>query len=446
MQESYREGGSVRTRTVEYFGAMEPAVAAQVQATRKQLGQADMTALVQSVREATTATTRAPEKPRETQEPPTAPEATPERYKRMTVNGRPQLVDTRTGELIEPQDKKVITTKNPTLRPFSESLKLPLKIEAHKLSRAALHGTHRKFGERLKAMQINPATMPDVVIKYGHPDGLKQHRNGSYVVTASRTPKRGHSLNKTRLWQNYRHALSRATIDAIESERPEAFAMLQSQLSDSHKEGRRLLFEHIAQTTSGVEHLGLSLQLLIWDKVPTAKGVNRAEDLGQLSRNTAKNWHSEAALILAEVHKNGWQGLIERTTKTTNKHKAGITKKRGQIDRLSSLEILAGKRRKILREIMATETKLKASQQLAERVRIVRDCLEPKPRQKLPWKIMNKLRRKIRRATGGEVPDDRVFATWDYETSSLVYNAKISGYHFIFDSSGNEIKRKRHKD
>ncbi len=180
MQESYREGGRVHTRTVEYLGAMEPAVAKQVQATRKQLGQADMAALVQSVREASTAATRAPENPTQPKEAQTPPEAAPEparRYKRMTVNGRPQLVDTKTGELIEPQEKEVITTKNakPTLRPFADSLKLPADIQTHRLNRTSLHATHRKFGERLKALEINPATMPDVVIKYGKVHYMTKH-------------------------------------------------------------------------------------------------------------------------------------------------------------------------------------------------------------------------------------------------------------------------------
>ena len=74
MQESYREGGSVRTRTVEYLGAIEPRVAQQVQATRKQLGAADMAALVKSVREASAAATRAPETPPEAETTPIAPE------------------------------------------------------------------------------------------------------------------------------------------------------------------------------------------------------------------------------------------------------------------------------------------------------------------------------------------------------------------------------------
>jgi len=386
MQESYREGGSVRTRTVEYLGAMEPAVAQQVQATRKQLGAADMAALVKSVREASAAAIRAPETPTEAETVPPAPERTTEppqpRYEGLTVNGKPQLVDMKTGELIEPQDKQVITTEtNPTLRPFTEALKLPAKIETHKLSRAALHGTHRKSGERLKRLKINPATMPDVVIKYGHPDGLKQRRDGSYIITTSRKPKRGHTLNKTALWRSYRQALSHATLDSIEAERPELFAQLQSQLSESHKAGKRLLFDYIAQTNSGALKIGLSLQLLLWDRMTPPKrqkgGIYAsAADLGQMSFDTVNDWRSEAALILAEAHKDGWQKLTDKTAKTVSKQKATITKKRPEIDGLSTLDKLAGKRRKLLRDILEAETKLKASQNLSARVTLIQKMLD----------------------------------------------------------------------
>lgn len=457
MQESYREGGRVHTRTVEYLGAMEPAVAKQVQDTRRQLGQADMAALVQSVREASTAAIRAPETPAQppaTQTPPETTKQAPEaRYQRLEVNGRPQLVDMQTGELIEPQDKKVITTENakPTLRPFADSLKLPPDLAAHKLSLAALHGTHRKFGNRLEAMRINPATMPDVVIRYGHTDGLKQDRKGAYIITANRAPKRGHGLNKTKLWQHTRQALSRATIDAIEAERPEVFAQLKSQLDTRHREGKRLLFQHIAQTTSGAQRLGLSLQLLIWDKIPQQTSTKTREkitpqDLGQMNFKTAKSWRDEAAVILAEAHKNGWQALAVKTQNTSRKHKAQITKKRNEIDQLSKLEILAGKRRKLVREILTLETAHRATEQLTKRVRLLRNALEPKPRPKLPWKTINAMRSKFRKATGENLPEREIYATKDRDTNAIVWNVKKSGWHFIYDQSGKEIERKRHKD
>ena len=223
LQESYREGGKVRTRTVQYLGAINPAVAQQVKDTRRQLGQVDMAALVQSVRKATeTATTpvqvhsvaeigRAssalPDSPTVTSEPP--------RMQRMDVNGQSAVVDTETGaivshdvdmntgRLIPLEDKPVITTRkqsNP-LRPFQYSLKLPDKLETYGVSLQALQATHQRYGQRLKDLQINPAVMPDVRIAYGHPDGLKRNRDGSYTVTTSRrTQNKRHPINNCLLY------------------------------------------------------------------------------------------------------------------------------------------------------------------------------------------------------------------------------------------------------
>ena len=225
--------------------------------------------------------------------------------------------------------------------------------------------------------------MPDVVIKYGHPDSLKHDRKGAYVVAASRNPKRTHSINKASLWKHYRQALSAATLDAIEGERPDLYATMQSALSDSHHEGKRLLFEHIHQTNSEVRAIGLSLQLLIWDKLPQPKhrrGASAADpaDVGQYDFSTVNDWRGEAVLMMAEAHKLGWNGMTEKLTKTERKHRSTITRKRNEIDKLSRLEILAGKRRRLLREIVATETKLSAARNLQSRAQILRRFMEPK--------------------------------------------------------------------
>ena len=393
MQESYREGGHVRTRTVEYLGAMEPAVAQQVQATRKQLGQADMAALVQSVRNASQAATRAPAPPIEVPPPSATDVHTSEppqpRYKHMVVNGTKAVVDTRTGAIVSHDvdmdtgqltpwpDIPVNTTKAaPTLRPFSNALKLPDNIEAHRLSRAAIHGTHRKAGARLKALGINPATMPDVTIRYGHPDSLKQNRDGSYTITASRNPKRRHTVNKTKLWQHYRQALSAATLDAIEGERPELYHQLETRLSRSHTAAKRLLFKAITHTPDSPARWMLSLHLALWDRLPSAT-TRKAEttDYGMASYATINDWRGEAAVILAEAHKLGWSGMTSKVTQTVSRHKAAITKKRREIDSLSHLDKLAGKRRRLLREIMAAETRLAAVQNLQLRTETLRDII-----------------------------------------------------------------------
>jgi len=371
LQESYREGGSVRTRTVEYLGAIEPAVAKQVQTTKKKLGEVDRAAVVQSARNATATITKAPKKPTEPVK----------RYERRKVNGRFEVVDMKTGEIIEQKDPQVITTqKEPKpLRSFSQALKMPNDLHRHKVSMAAINGTYEWFGARLKNHKINPSTMPDVVIKYRHPDSLKRNRKSQYVITTSRNPDRQHTINKTRLWNHYRQALSSATFDTIEQQDPELFLRLQSELSQHHQEGKRLLMEHYANATTGTARLGLSLQLYFWGKIPKPRRKSDYEtaafDLAQISPETVNDWQAEGALMLAEAHKNGWQGLREKTVKSERKHKAQITKKLNEINRLSRFDIIAGKRRKLLREIMATEAKLKAVQQLQARSQKLRELL-----------------------------------------------------------------------
>lgn len=389
VQESYREGGRIRTRTVEYLGAVDPAVAQQVRDTRGQLGRADMAALVKSVREASERASKPSEAqttPETGNKPQPTPEATTEpqnRYQRMTVNGRPQVVDRKTGELIEPApDKEVITTGHyeKPLRPFQDSLNLPTDLGDYGIGVTALKATHAKYGQQLKDQRINPAVMPDVKIAYGHPDGLKRNRDGSYTVTVSRrTQNKRHQINKTQLWKHYRQALASATLDAIADDQPALHHQLQTALDDSHKATTRALQTALAYTASPVQRLGLSLQLTIWQKVPRQlhrKGA--AQDVGQASFDTVGDWRGEAAFVLAEARrsKGGWPALEAEAKASQRKHKAAITRRRNQLDDMTKLQSLSarlsGKRRKIIREMMAAEAKLAASKQLSQRIAILR--------------------------------------------------------------------------
>lgn len=392
VQESYREGGTVRTRTLEYLGAIDPTVARQVSETRRQLGQADMASLVQSVREATGKAAKpseahtAPETGQTFPAPPSAPvkpSEPPQRIQRMKVNNRTQLVDTKTGELIEPTpDKPVITTGNETqpVRPFQQSLKLPAKLDEYGVGLTAIRATHARYGRDLKAHRINPAAMPDVKIAYGHPDSLKRNRDGSYTVTVSRrTQNKRHQVNKSKMWQHYRQALASATMDAIATDRPELHHQLQTALDDSHKETTRQLISALKHTSSPVQRLGLSLQLTVWNRIPKAlrqKGV--AQDFGQASFDTTGDWRKEAAHVIAEARrlKGGWGELETKTKASQRKLKSAITSRRNKLDDMTKLQSLSarlsGKRRKIIREIMVAEAKLKATDELAKRAAILK--------------------------------------------------------------------------
>lgn len=453
MQESFREGGKVRTRTVEYLGSIDPAVAQQYQATRSQLAGMEMDALVQAVRDSSAAAIRAPETPQVDPTPQSAAAPPQQRTKRMMINGRAQLVDMNTGELIKPQEKEVITTETkPTLRPFRDALKLPADMAKHRVDLKALVATHHRYGKRLKQLEINPATMPNVVIRYGHPDAVKRNRDGSYAVIVSRrTRKVRTTINGRRFWDHSRQAMSRAMLDAIETERPALFAELHHELDPSSRAAKRLLFDSIATAHTPSQRLVLSLQLILWNKIPhSVRGNAEAMDFGQMSFETVNDWRGEAALILAEAQKSGWAGVAEKFALTARKHKAMITRRKSDLAEMNALQRfsarLSGKRRKIIRDIMAAETKLRATEGLKSRAAFLQAKLDPPDIQK-PWQAINKTRSKLRRTTGENTPARERFATRDRQTDGVVWNVKSADdEHAIYDQAGNELKWKRHKD
>ena len=376
MQESYREGGSVKTRTVEYLGAIEAKVAQQYQATRKQLGAADMAALVQSVRDASTAATRASDAPPEAQttqqaRKPTTDDTPEQRYKRMTVNGRTQLVDTKTGELIEP-DNRVITTPPPPGVVFPKGFdKLPI-------GRGHLQSAHRRYREKLNKLGIDPATMPTVRFAYDHPERLKRHRDGSFTVYVSRNPKRRVPIRRDLLWQHYRQALAEGYLATIEAQHPELHHRLHVALSASHRAGKRLIFDALTHAKGKALGLKLSLQLLLWDSVPRPTRKADPTAYGVASFDTVNDWQGEAAIILASTaKKGGWEALAKDHENTIRAHKAMITRRRNDLAESGLLDKLSGKRAKILRELLEAETKLKATRNLKARAELLRRVLEP---------------------------------------------------------------------
>lgn len=358
MQESYREGGKVRTRTVEYLGAVEPAVARQVRATRRQLGQVDMAALVGAVRAAANGVTEisAPSNP------PVEPSPTS-----FGAESTPAVNEPITTE-------KEVNSKPAPARWFH----WPDNLSGYSVGETALRRTQARFAARLQAMGVNTDAMPKVEITYGHPDGLRRNRDGSYTITTSRrTQNKRHQLNKTKLWQHTRQAMSMAYLDALAEARPDLHHALQSELDASHQSTKRILITQLASAAGPVERFGLSLQLSLWHSVPQ-KLANRqsAEELGQASFTTLKDWRSEAAFVLAEVHKSGWHGMAARQSKASRKLKTAITKRRNEIDRMSMAQRLSarlsGKRRRLIREIMAEEKKLRALGQLRGRVSLLK--------------------------------------------------------------------------
>lgn len=358
MQESYREGGKVHTRTVEYLGAVDPSVADQLKATRKQLGRADMAALVASVG----AEAKGIAAGRDREILPGDDTAT-----------EPETPPNSTTEPLITTEKKATTTGQ-----LPRFFHRPDDLASYGVGEAALSKTQTRFSDRLEAMGVDPSAMPKVEIVYGHPDGMRRNRDGSYTITAARKPQnKRHQINKTKLWRHTRQATSMAYLDALVEAQPDVHHRLQSELEQSHRETKRLLVQSLAQASSPMEKLSLSLQLFIWHSVPQ-KLVKRktAEEFGQASFETLKDWRTEAAFVLAEAHKSGWQGMANRNKKARRKLRTAISRQRNEIDRMGMIERLSvrlsGKRRRIIREIIAKEKQMRGIDQLEHRQKVLK--------------------------------------------------------------------------
>ncbi len=262
---------------------------------------------------------------------------------------------------------------------YRNRLHFPADLSGFKVNHTAIERSHKRFAVALQQAGGDPTTMPEVTIRYGHPDRLERRRDGSYVVYASRrTQNKRHQLNKTALWRNYRQALASAYLDGLATDQPGAHHQLRTQLDASHRDTTRLLVRNLAAASSPVERLGLSLQLRLWHRAPQRlQKKTSPESFGQVSFGTVNDWRREAVIVLAEAQRpGGWAGYAERQARAQRQLKSAITRRRNKIDnmgfgqRLSAR--LSGKRRRILREIMAKEAQLQAVDQLDHRLAVLR--------------------------------------------------------------------------
>jgi len=405
-QESYREGGKVRTR-----GAVDPAVARQVQKTRQRLGQLDIKATRADVRRLVDAAVN-PAKPlpaimpvppvepsadqeTQTQSAENTSDQTTDNSKRtsksvpkqkaqtgkskpkaarskgkprpiqLTIDGHKLVVDPASGAILKGANK-VITTKreHKSLRPFQDSIKLPKNLGKYGCNATALLRTHARFSSRLRGLNIDPAMMPDITVK------------GSFVINVSRKPKQLHPINKTELWKHYRQALAEGYFDAVRKGSPQSYDVLRTTLDPHYAESKRLAIECIKLSKNRTAKWMLSLQVTLWGQIPAFnQKYAKAEEFGQYSFGTQYHWQSEIAAILTEVQKSGWDGVEARHAKTRKRLQSRIAHRHNDWKKASLGDRLSGKRARFMRELREAETKLQALTQVERRLEILQVAL-----------------------------------------------------------------------
>ena len=453
-QESYRDGDKVRTRTLEYLGAIDGKTADLIKNTRKQLARLDMKATAKDARESVGEIIKPPEEVQEnaleadlggnrTTNPPdtTKPNqkagvdphedlhrskskgdphlvemrvngvlslinistgelvghiSSASRYQQKTLNGETVLVDMASGEVIETPkpEKQVITTNEPEQkppspdtknaaptqkpnRPFHESLKLPKTLKDYGVSTKYLGFKHIRFGNRLKAIGINPSIMPDIVFKYGHPDSLKRKRDGSFVITISRrTQNAVHTVHKGKLWEHYRQALTSGYLEALRQAKPDRYNAIATKLDHSHQRTKAFILDSFRYANNLTDRIRLSLQLMIFDTIPKTHHKANPFSYGQMDFTTVNNWQAETVKVLCEVEKSGWTKTHDKAKRTVANIKGKITHKAHEIEQLNRFQKLSGKRRKLVRELMKLESRLRASQTFQSRLQTIETAFE----------------------------------------------------------------------
>lgn len=379
-QASYREGGQVRTRTVEYLGAVDSALGKQIRKTKSKVESVAMESLIKSTQE---------DNPTDLQHeinslklPTSVSDSPPTNDQQGITKNLSEKVTTREKKIDSPKKGlKKSQSKSYHYKFPCKNLTIPNDIDHYGLSRTALERTYLRFGERLLALNIESFTMPKIAIEYGHPESLKRNRNGSYTVIVSRrTQNKYNPIKKIELWKHYRQALCSAYLDAIGTHNPELYHQLSMTLDKNHQACKSLLFECLRYATDPFNRLLLSLQLLFWNNIPPImRKHNKAEDFGQIDFSTVNNWQAETVMILSEVQKLGWQGLKDRQKKARNKQHSLINRYKIQLEQAgffgALIQKISGKKRRYIREIMQAEAKLKAIDHLAERIIVIQSHL-----------------------------------------------------------------------
>lgn len=181
------------------------------------------------------------------------------------------------------------------------SLQIKANLEALKISADSIEAEHKKHLARLEQSGIDPALLPRISIEHGASvTHQKKAFRRAYTVTV---PKRT-AGNRQKLRTEYRKALGRATIDAIEQSQPETYARLAFAFDASFRASQHALNRYLLNTDDPDK----------WIKAFALKAfgyMNQVEQttpdsIGLIDYGERKDWKGEFAELFAAVQGKGF--------------------------------------------------------------------------------------------------------------------------------------------
>jgi len=357
-QETYREGGKVRTRS-QYLGAVDPKVVKRL----KTRGEPIEAALII---------------------PPSKPEEPEIKY---TVELVPKA-DPPTKPPTKKADKALNTTSKQKPKSPKPSLIQPLriksKVERHNISRAALEGEHRRFVNHMEALGLKTEHLGRVLIGTGKQVRCRRQRSGNYIITLPRWKVKADPRKKTKgalrrpatrvaFKREYRKALAGVYLDAIKAQDPKYYAGLEQNLSAAYKAQNKAISRYIMNSgwkTS--QKIGLTLHFLHSKMLSDwSKAHIPSEIIGMADHERRDNWRQDAEAMMSEIQKFGWNSAYSKYMKELSKAESLTLRKLGEYRKAGVMDRLSGKRRKYAREFRKLNARRKALNEACNKISVL---------------------------------------------------------------------------
>lgn len=352
-QETYREGGKVRTRS-QYIGAVDPKIIKQLKLRGEPLEAALITG--------------------------------PESILKYTVTTAddmpPQIIK---NDLSEPIPK-IIPTLNTTRNVISKSAKFsrfqPLKIKApverHNISRTALEAEHRRFTRHMEGLGLKIDDISRVLVGTGRKVKSRCQRSGNYVITLPRfkTKKQKGDIGpatRTAFKREYRKALAGTYLDAIQAQDPKYYIGLKQNLSAAFKAQNKAIGQYLMNSNrKPLQNIGLTLHffhskmLSNWSKIHIS-----SEKLGLANHECRDDWRQDAVATMAEIQQRGWSQTYSKYMNELSKVESLTLRKLTECQKMSGLDVLSGKRRMARQELRKLNARRKALNEACNKISIL---------------------------------------------------------------------------
>jgi len=369
-QETYREGGKVRTRS-QYIGAVDPVKIKTLKAKGEPLDGA--------------LKNTEPETETEETEPVityTVTEAQPETLPK-TRSEKPKPKD-KTRPVSKPE-KLLNTTKSKSRYETVEKpiktkprLRIKAKVERHNISRTALEGEHKRFMRHMERLGLKSDNMGRIMVGVGSKVRCRRQRSRNYIITLPRfkTKKQKGDIGpatRTAFKREYRKALAGTYLDAIKEQQPDYYAGLELHLSKAFEAQNKAISRYLMNSNrKTAEKIGLTLHFMRSKMLSDWTKLNlKSEKLGLADHARRKDWRQDAESMMAEIQQRGWSRTYEKYMDELSRAESLTLRKLTECQKMGMLDRLSGKRRKARRELRRLNSRRKALNEACNKISVL---------------------------------------------------------------------------